>query len=136
MGRSGAAFIEYHILRQNTTKKPCRFQRKTTGLLCVKSWNLLVDLREAFQLGRAVGAADGLDGDLALAVGADLGGRLCGGLVLGFLLAEQGVEGLQDQEQHERHNIAKRARKLKRFRSVSLRPDERRSTAPSPRRWT
>ena len=38
------------------------------------------------------------------AVGADLGGRLCGGLVLGFLLAEQGVEGLQDQEQHERHD--------------------------------
>ena len=74
------------------------------GRFCILKNRSVVDLREAFQLGRAVGAADGLDGDLALAVGADLGGRLCGSLVLGFLLAEQGVEGLQDQEQHECHD--------------------------------
>ena len=42
------------------------------GRFCILKNRSVVDLREAFQLGRAVGAADGLDGDLALAVGADL----------------------------------------------------------------
>ena len=50
-----------------------------------------------------MGAADSLDSDLALAVGAHLGGggcrcsRLCGLLV-------QGVNGLDDHEQHEGHD--------------------------------
>ena len=64
--------------------------------------NLIVDLREALQLAGAVGAAHRLDGDLALAVGADLGGRLRRSFLgLFLLLVEHGVEGLQHQEQHK-----------------------------------
>ena len=50
-----------------------------------------------------MGAADGLDGDLALAEGAHLGGGLCrrGGC---FGLFVQGVDGLDDHEQHEGHD--------------------------------
>ena len=50
-----------------------------------------------------MGAADCLDGDFALAVGAHLGGGLCRGLGLGGLFV-QGVDGLDDHEQHKCHD--------------------------------
>ena len=46
-------------------------------------------------------AADGLDGDVALAVGALLGGRLFRGLH-GLLV--QHIDGLDGHEQHEGHD--------------------------------
>ena len=49
------------------------------------------------------GAAHRLDGDLALAVGTHLGGGLCGSFRLSRLLV-QGVDGLDDHEQHKGHD--------------------------------
>ena len=48
-----------------------------------------------------MGAADGLDGDVALAVGALLGGRLFRGLH-GLLV--QHIDGLDGHEEHEGHD--------------------------------
>ena len=56
---------------------------------------------KALQLGGAVGAAHSLDGDLALAVGAFLGGGL---LRLFHGLLVQHIDGLDGHEQHEGHD--------------------------------
>ena len=56
---------------------------------------------EALELRSAVGAADSLDSDLALAVGAFLGGGL---LRLFHGLLVQHIDGLDGHEQHEGHD--------------------------------
>ena len=70
-----------------------------TGELLVQE-TLVIDLGETFQLGGTLGAAHGLDRDLTLAVGTDLGGGLCGGLFRCGLFV-QAVDGLDHDEQYK-----------------------------------
>ena len=73
------------------------------GRFCILKNRSVVDLREAFQLAGAMGAAHSLDGNLTLAVGAHLGGGLlrCDGC-LGLFM--QGVDKLDHNEQHKGHD--------------------------------
>ena len=66
-----------------------------------KQGKLQLCFGEALELRSAVGAADSLDSDLALAVGAFLGGGL---LRLFHGLLVQHIDGLDGHEQHEGHD--------------------------------